>query len=126
MQPWSVLFLGNPSVLGPEVARTLERAGARVQTALTLVEVLQLGRSSIPDVVVIDLGQSGPAGLTALKRMKEQIGRRHLAVVLIAAGTDPAERINALEAGADDVLTRAFAATSTACSTRSLRSMSCR
>ena len=105
MQPWSVLFLGNPSVLGPDVVRTLELAGARLQTAHTLVEVLQLGRSAIPDVVVIDLGQSGPAGLTALKRLKEQLGRRHLAVVVVAAGTDPAERISALEAGADDVLT---------------------
>ena len=104
MQQWSVLFLGSPAALGPDVAKVLELAGARVQSARTLVEVLQLGRSTIPDAVVIDLGQIGPAGLTALKRLKEQTGRRHLAVVVIAVGSDPAERLAALEAGADDVL----------------------
>ena len=104
MQQWSVLFLGNPAALGPEVPKALELAGARLQAAGTLVEVLQLGRSSIPDVVVIDLGQAGPAGLTALRRLKEQVGRRHLAVVIITAGSDPAERVAALGAGADDAL----------------------
>lgn len=105
MPSWSVLFLGDPVVLGPQVASALELAGARLQVARTLVEVLALGRSSIPDVVVIDLKQAGPGGMTALKRLKEQLGRRHMAVVMIAAGLDAAERIAALEAGADDVLT---------------------
>ncbi len=111
MPPWSVLFLGDPAVLGTDIARALELVGARLQTASTLVQVWQLGRSAVPDVVVIDLGQSGPAGLTGLKRLKEQLGRRHLSVVMIAAGQDAAERIEALEAGADEVLTRPVNAT---------------
>ncbi|MBS1151683.1 MAG: diguanylate cyclase response regulator, partial [Myxococcaceae bacterium] len=36
--------------------------------------------------------------------LKEQVGRRHLAVLVLAAGSDPAERLAALQAGADDVL----------------------
>jgi diguanylate cyclase (GGDEF)-like protein len=99
-----VLFLGSPAGLGAQVAAALEGAGARVSSAHSLVEVLQLSRSAIPDAVVIDLGQSGPAGLTVLKRLKEQTGRRHLAVVVVTSGTDPIERVAALEAGADDVL----------------------
>ncbi len=102
--PWSVLFLGDPSRVGPEIAAALEAAGAKVSTAHTLVEVLQLGRSAVPDAVVIDLKQSGPAGLTVLARLKEQTGRRHLAVLVVTHGADPVERVAALEAGADDVL----------------------
>jgi diguanylate cyclase (GGDEF)-like protein len=99
-----VLFLGNPAQLGPGVGGALEAVGAKVSAAQTLVEVLQLSRSAIPDAVVIDLKQSGPAGLTILSRLKQQTGRRHLAVLVVTGGADPVERIAALEAGADDVL----------------------
>jgi two-component system cell cycle response regulator len=106
MQPqWSVLLLGNPELLGADTPALLAQAGGRLHSASTLLQALQLGKSMVPDVVVIDLGQSGPSGLIALKRLKEQTGRRHLGVTVITASDDPHERIAALEAGADDVFT---------------------
>ena len=104
MSHWSVLFLGDPAALGPDVPRALAAAGARVQTARTLVELLQLGRNAIPDAVVLDLAQSGAGALAVVKRLKEQTGRRHLSVVAVTAGADAGERIAALQSGADDVL----------------------
>jgi diguanylate cyclase (GGDEF)-like protein len=101
---WSVLFLGDPAALGAGVVEAVQATGAKVSNARTLVEVLQLGRSAVPDAVVIDLKQSGPAGLTALKRLKEQTGRRYLAVLVVTAGNDAVDRVAALEAGADEVL----------------------
>ncbi len=109
MRQWSALFMGNPSLVGAQLPAALERLGARVQSALTLVEVIALGRSSIPDVVVIDLRQVGPAGWTALKRLKELIGRRHLPVMIITVGDDSAERVAALEAGADEAFSTPIA-----------------
>ena len=65
MQPWSVLFLGDPAVIAPELPSVLGAAGARIQVTRGLLEMLQLGRSIIPDVVVIDLKQAGAGGFTA-------------------------------------------------------------
>ncbi len=100
----AVLFLGDPAALGAEVPAALTAAGIRTQTARTLVELMQLGRNAIPDAVVLDLKQGGVGALTAVKRLKEQIGRRHLSVLVVTAGAEPIDRIAALEAGADDVL----------------------
>ncbi|MFJ5230526.1 response regulator [Kitasatospora sp. NPDC088391] len=93
----------------PRLLRTL-RLGllARaytVHTAETARQALDLAAADPPDAVLLDLGLPDRDGMDVLRGL-----RRHSAapIIVVSGRTDPAERIGALDGGADDYLTKPF------------------
>jgi len=66
------------------------RQGCNVLTAATGAEVVQLCKRQTPDLAVIDLGITEPAGLTVLRSLQADPETAHLPVVVIA-DTSPAD-----------------------------------
>jgi two-component system KDP operon response regulator KdpE len=58
-----------------------------------------------PDVVVLDLGLPDVPGIEVLRRMREWTG---VPVLVLSVSSGSADKIGALEAGADDYLTKPF------------------
>ncbi|GAA5514271.1 sensory transduction protein regX3 [Deinococcus carri] len=86
----------------------LERAGLRV-TALEAVPGAQdlLGTA---DVLVLDWMLPGESGLGFLRRLRGDPELRRLPVLMLTARAAEAERVEGLESGADDYLTKPFSA----------------
>ncbi len=84
---------------------TLETAGYRVREA----ETGALGLNEIavqpPEVVVLDLSLPDMSGLEVLRRLREW---SQLPVLILSVRDGEAEKIAALDAGADDYLTKPF------------------
>ena len=95
----------DPQISG-HVAAALSAAGFRVETCADGEEALFLGDTENYDLVVLDLGLPGLDGLAVLKRWRAS-GNEVPVLVLTARGAWT-ERVEGIEAGADDYLPKPF------------------
>jgi two-component system KDP operon response regulator KdpE len=104
---------GGPLVLviedEPQVRRFLRAAlashGYRLVEAGSVREAEQLATSHNPDVYLLDLGLPDGDGIDLARRLREWT--RAPIIVLSARGREE-DKVNALDAGADDYLTKPF------------------
>ena len=83
---------------------TIERAGYRATEAATAREGLSLLDIDKPDLVLLDLGLPDRDGLELIQLIKA----RGAAVIVASAREETAEKVAALDLGADDYLTKPF------------------
>ncbi len=83
----------------------LESHDFRVLEAATAVEGLALASSHKPDIILLDLGLPDLDGLVVLRRLREWTSAP--IIILTARGEDK-EKVQGLDAGADDYLAKPF------------------
>ena len=69
-------------------------------------EALEICAEQRPDVVLLDVMMPGMDGFEVCRRLKDDPLTRHIPVVMVTALDQPADKIQGLEAGADDFLTK--------------------
>lgn len=95
----------DPDV-GPDVVRALEQAGFVVELSTDGEDAWFQGDVENYDLVVLDLGLPMLDGLSVLRKWRSG-GRRHPVLILSARG-DWTEKVEGIEAGADDYLAKPF------------------
>ncbi|HZP49353.1 MAG TPA: response regulator transcription factor [Vicinamibacterales bacterium] len=83
----------------------LERAGYRVTTAATGREALAAARARRPDLVVLDLGLAEMDGMEVAKALRAE---STVPIIMLTARVDEQDKLNGLETGADDYVTKPF------------------
>ena len=101
-----VLAVEDEAAILADVKATLEVSGFHVETCEDGEEAWFLGDTEEYDLVVLDLGLPGLDGLSVLKRWRAN-GREMPVLVLTARGAWH-ERVEGIEAGADDSLPKPF------------------
>ena len=66
---------------------------------------LQIADERAPDVVLLDLGLPDLDGIAVLRRLREQTDAP---VIVVSARTEPDDKVEALDLGADDFITKPF------------------
>jgi two-component system KDP operon response regulator KdpE len=93
----------------PQILRALRInlsvRGYEVHTAATGVEALRVAAEHKPDVVVLDLGLPDMSGIEVLEGLR---GWLTAPVIVLSARTDSSDKVEALDAGADDYVTKPF------------------
>ena len=93
----------------PQILRTLavnlRARGYEVDLAQTGEQALDLAAKGHPDVVVLDLGLPGIDGVEVIRGLR---GWSHVPVVVLSAREAEAAKVAALDAGADDYVTKPF------------------
>ncbi|GAA4396147.1 response regulator transcription factor [Tsukamurella soli] len=93
----------------PAICRTLrinlKARGYRVETAADGRSALEIARESPPDVVVLDLGLPDLDGVQVLARLREF---SVAPVIVLSARHGSDDKVEALDAGADDYVTKPF------------------
>ncbi len=84
---------------------TLESRGYRLVEAATAKEGLLQAASRNPDVVLLDLGLPDMDGLDVTNRIREWA---QTPIIVISAREQEQDKVKALDAGADDYLTKPF------------------
>lgn len=98
----------------------LVRDGHRVCTATNGRGALDAMVSEQPDLVLLDIMMPGPNGFDVCRAIKSNPPTRLTPVVLITALSDTEDRIQGINAGADDFLTKPFNAAELTARVRSL------
>src|SRR6056297_3649159 len=101
-----VLAVEDDPRIAADVATALNGAGFRTETCADGEEAWFLGDTEDYDLIVLDLGLPGMDGLSVLKRWRAA-GCDTPVLVLTARGTWQ-ERVEGIEAGADDYLPKPF------------------
>ncbi len=83
----------------------LNRDGYRVLTAYDGIEALRLAREGRPDLIVLDLMLPGMNGLEVCRTIREE---SDVPIIMLTAMTTDQDKLNGLELGADDYMTKPF------------------
>jgi len=103
-----VLVIEDDPGIAAVVAYQLARAGYRVETVPSGTDGLESLHREIPDLVVLDRMLPGLSGDEFLKLVRRDPATRAVPVLVLTAKREQADRIEGLELGADDYLTKPF------------------
>ena len=105
-----VLLADDNADMRDYVARLLRAQGWIVETAADGATALEMARASLPDVVLSDVMMPRMGGFDLLHALRAAPATSAIPVILLSARAGEESRIEGLETGADDYLTKPFSA----------------
>ncbi|MEB3295669.1 MAG: response regulator [Synechococcales bacterium] len=90
------------------LSETLETAGLEVAIALSGEQALEQLQYSQPDLILLDVMMPGIDGFEVCQRLKQSPATQHIPVIFMTALADIVHRIQGLELGAVDYITKPF------------------
>jgi two-component system response regulator MprA len=101
-----LLVVEDETRIASFLRRGLSDQGYQVECVGTGAEALERGRDPDLDLLILDLGLSDMDGLDVLRKLRGE-GRRVSVLILTARG-EVRDRVEGLNLGADDYLTKPF------------------
>ncbi|SAK51313.1 sensor kinase/response regulator fusion protein [Caballeronia temeraria] len=109
-RPGRVLVVDDNADLRDYMRRMLIAAGHDVSVAADGEDALAIARAVHPDVIVSDVMMPRLDGFALVRALREDDVLRKTPVVMLSARAGEEARVDGLEAGADDYLTKPFSA----------------
>jgi two-component system KDP operon response regulator KdpE len=104
--PGSILIVDDDASVRRAVQITLQTLGFSTSEASGGEEALQLARATPYDVVLLDINMPGIDGLETCRQLRRLLPR--VAILMLTVRDNEEDKVNALEAGADDYVTKPF------------------
>jgi two-component system OmpR family response regulator len=101
-----ILVVEDEIILGAQIINGLESNGWIAELSRDGIDALYRATSEPWDVIVLDLGLPKLDGLTVLKSIRDE--NVNTPVVILSARNELTQRVEGLNAGADDYLTKPF------------------
>jgi two-component system phosphate regulon response regulator PhoB len=103
-----VLVVEDEADIVALVVYHLAKANYRVSTAVNGTDAIHLARQENPSIIILDLMLPGMSGFEIIEQLRSSDSTRDIAVLMLTARKDEADRIKGLSLGADDYLTKPF------------------
>ncbi len=100
-----ILVVDDDRRLRELLARFLTQHGYRVTTAASAAEAEAKSESLVFDALVLDVMMPGENGFDYARRVRAE---SQVPIIMLTAQANPEDRVNGLEIGADDYLTKPF------------------
>lgn len=101
----SILVVEDEKNIGSFISTTLKNNDYKVIECQTGSEALSIATSHCPDLILLDLGLPDIDGIAILKSIREW---SPVPIIIISARTEEKEKVEALDLGADDYITKPF------------------
>ena len=105
MSAGRILVVDDEPQLRRIMRTTLTSAGYEVDDAKTGEEALEKVRAYRPDLILLDINMPGMGGLAACKIIRSDT---NIAIIMLTVRDSEADKVQALDAGADDFVTKPF------------------
>jgi two-component system phosphate regulon response regulator PhoB len=103
-----ILVVEDEPAIQELIAVNAEYAGYRVQCAYSAEEADALLRAALPDLVILDWMLPGISGLAYVRKLRGAERTRQIPIIMLTARAEERDKLDGLEAGADDYLTKPF------------------
>jgi len=103
--PASILIIDDEIQIRRLLQITLESAGYKIHTASTGEEGVQQAAMARPEIIILDLGLPDIDGIQVLKKLREWT---QIPVIILSVRANEGDIVAALDAGADDYLSKPF------------------
>jgi two-component system, OmpR family, phosphate regulon response regulator PhoB len=103
-----VLVVEDESAIAELISINLRHAGYEVTVAATADQAQTLVDRVLPDLVLLDWMLPAASGLQLARRWRGEARTKELPIIMLTARNEEADKINGLDAGADDYLTKPF------------------
>jgi DNA-binding response OmpR family regulator len=101
-----VLIVEDDAVIGSELAEALTAHGYEAMLTATGGQAVERAQETPPDLTLLDLGLPDVDGVKLCRRLRTMVPET--VIVVLTARTEEFEVVVALDAGADDYLTKPF------------------
>jgi DNA-binding response OmpR family regulator len=101
-----IMIVEDDAVIGSELLKALSVSGYEASLARTGQDALAQARAHPPDLVLLDLGLPDIEGVELCRQLRAVLPET--VIVVLTARTEEFEVVVALDAGADDYLTKPF------------------
>lgn len=101
-----ILVVEDEDRLREQLAERLKKAGYSVEQAADGQEGLYIGEEYPLDLAIIDLGLPGISGIDVIRRLRE--AGKELPILILTARGNWQDKVEGLEAGADDYVVKPF------------------
>ena len=103
-----VLVVEDEPAIGELVALALRHAGHEPVNVASAGEAQAALDARLPDLVLLDWMLPGESGLALARRWRAAPRTRELPIIMLTARGEESDKVSALDAGADDYLTKPF------------------
>ena len=100
-----ILIVDDEKAIRRFLKVSLSSYGYNVFEAAAGMEAIEKSISLHPDVIILDLGLPDIDGIEVLRKIRK---RSKVPIIILSVREDPMEKVSALDAGADDYLTKPF------------------
>lgn len=104
----TILVVEDEPAIQELVAVNLRHAGFLVARASSAEEAETVIRAALPDLVLLDWMLPGQSGVALAKRLRADERTRELPLIMLTARVHEEDKVQGLEAGADDYVTKPF------------------
>ena len=101
----TILVVEDDSSVRSLITTTLKAHGYKFLTAANGEMAVMMASSHNPDIMLLDLGLPDIDGVEVIRRIREW---SNLPIIVLSARSEDSDKIEALDQGADDYLTKPF------------------
>lgn len=104
----TILIVEDEPAIAELLAINLEFAGHRAVRAADAEEAIRLIQHELPDLILLDWMLPGIAGVRLAEKLRADERTREIPIIMLTARTDEGDKVEGLETGADDYITKPF------------------
>lgn len=105
MNKTKILVVEDDKAIRNLITTTLQTQNYHFQIAEKGLEAVMQAASMQPDIIILDLGLPDLDGVTVIKKIRSW---SNMPIIVVSARSEDTDKIEALDAGADDYLTKPF------------------
>jgi two-component system phosphate regulon response regulator PhoB len=104
----TILVVEDEPAIQELIAVNLSFAGHKVLRASDISQADTLIRAELPDLILLDWMLPGTSGVAFAKKLRSDERTRLVPIIMLTAKSTEGDKIDGLEAGADDYITKPF------------------
>ncbi len=104
----TILVIEDEPAIAELIAVNLTFHGHKVLRAFNAEQAQTIVSAELPDLILVDWMLPGKSGVQLIQEFRRHERTRNIPIIMLTARTDESDKVNGLEAGADDYITKPF------------------